>query len=316
MKTLRFALLSAVVLTSSAVMAQDGLYAYQNDLKEAHDATVVGGGTFVADETFGTVFQNVATTPRSNYLLLPEQVFQHSGETKALSIGVWVSADGVEDDNSYCYAPLFSGYAAKAEENSWPMMVLQTRGLAQVNCWGWCDFTPAQNVKGVNTLYHPNAFIQEGDATFVHGENWLADHKWHYYTAVFTTNSCTIYFDGQVANQWQFEPGDGAWIDGLLVNKDDQQAWLIKYICLGGNQAWNWADNDAPFKFANLLITNKALTAEDVAAQMVADMVVDGVETVKADRVADGVRYNLAGQKVGADYKGVVIENGKKMMVK
>uniref|UniRef100_UPI00402586FA hypothetical protein n=1 Tax=Prevotella sp. TaxID=59823 RepID=UPI00402586FA len=32
--------------------------------------------------------------------------------------------------------------------------------------------------------------------------------------------------------------------------------------------------------------------------------------------VAKYVRYNLAGQKVGADYKGVVIENGKKVVVK
>ena len=31
---------------------------------------------------------------------------------------------------------------------------------------------------------------------------------------------------------------------------------------------------------------------------------------------AKAVRYNLAGQKVGADYKGVVIENGKKIVVK
>ena len=41
-----------------------------------------------------------------------------------------------------------------------------------------------------------------------------------------------------------------------------------------------------------------------------------GIANIMNDRVADGVRYNLAGQKVGADYKGVVIENGKKMMVK
>ena len=31
---------------------------------------------------------------------------------------------------------------------------------------------------------------------------------------------------------------------------------------------------------------------------------------------AKAVRYNLAGQKVGANYKGVVIENGKKIVVK
>ena len=41
------------------------------------------------------------------------------------------------------------------------------------------------------------------------------------------------------------------------------------------------------------------------------------IESVKAAKTAEaGVRYNLAGQKVAAGYKGVVIENGKKLVVK
>lgn len=42
---------------------------------------------------------------------------------------------------------------------------------------------------------------------------------------------------------------------------------------------------------------------------------VTGIGSVKADKM-NGVRYNLAGQKVDAAYKGVVIMNGKKMVVK
>ena len=88
---------------------------------------------------------------------------------------------------------------------------------------------------------------------------------------MFTSNGCTIYFDGTVANKWYIEtPGDGSWIDGLLNNYGDSD-WLIKYICLGGNQARNWGDNDAPFKFANLRIQNNAMTAEQITAQMDAD---------------------------------------------
>ena len=41
----------------------------------------------------------------------------------------------------------------------------------------------------------------------------------------------------------------------------------------------------------------------------------DAIETVSADR-ANGAIFNLAGQKVGADFKGVVIKNGKKFFVK
>lgn len=41
-----------------------------------------------------------------------------------------------------------------------------------------------------------------------------------------------------------------------------------------------------------------------------------GIETVKAAVKADGAIYNLAGQKVGKDYKGLVIMNGKKFVQK
>ncbi len=41
----------------------------------------------------------------------------------------------------------------------------------------------------------------------------------------------------------------------------------------------------------------------------------DGIKAVSTT-VENGVRYNLAGQKVGADYKGIVIVNGKKVIIK
>ena len=42
----------------------------------------------------------------------------------------------------------------------------------------------------------------------------------------------------------------------------------------------------------------------------------DGIETVLTTKVQNGAIYNLAGQKVDANYKGVVIKNGKKMLQK
>lgn len=41
-----------------------------------------------------------------------------------------------------------------------------------------------------------------------------------------------------------------------------------------------------------------------------------GISDVKVVRIADGAIYNLAGQKVGKDYKGIVIMNGRKFMQK
>ena len=41
----------------------------------------------------------------------------------------------------------------------------------------------------------------------------------------------------------------------------------------------------------------------------------DGIKAVST-KVENGVRYNLAGQKVGADYKGIIVVNGKKYLNK
>ena len=40
------------------------------------------------------------------------------------------------------------------------------------------------------------------------------------------------------------------------------------------------------------------------------------IVSIKAQKTKNGVMYNLAGQKVDASYKGVVIVNGKKIMMK
>ena len=41
-----------------------------------------------------------------------------------------------------------------------------------------------------------------------------------------------------------------------------------------------------------------------------------GINNITVDNAKKGVRYNLAGQRVNESYKGVVIGNGKKMIVK
>ena len=48
----------------------------------------------------------------------------------------------------------------------------------------------------------------------------------------------------------------------------------------------------------------------------VIDLEATGIKNVKAGKANDGARYNLAGQKVDASYKGIVIMNGKKFIQK
>lgn len=53
-----------------------------------------------------------------------------------------------------------------------------------------------------------------------------------------------------------------------------------------------------------------------VLSVVMTDLNTDGVAAVTAAKAQPAVRYNLAGQQVAAGYKGIVIENGKKFVVK
>ena len=122
---------------------------------------------------------------------------------------------------------------------------------------------------------------------------------------MFTPNSCTIYFDGVVAKDRYFEsPGDGSWIEGCINNYGDDD-WLIKDICLGGNQAWDRNDNDAPLKFANFRIQNNAMTADQIATQMAADK----AEATAVSSVAEVSEPQKSGSKVLKDGKLTIETN-------
>ena len=56
----------------------------------------------------------------------------------------------------------------------------------------------------------------------------------------------------------------------------------------------------------NILISSIEITPVDAA----------GISTIAADKAANSAIYNLAGQKVANDFKGLVIKNGKKMIQK
>ena len=286
----------------------------------------VGNGQFVSTEeegaVFGDYFQNDGTAQRTSYCLLPEDVLAHSDKTHELTIAFWVSAEGFTPAQ-YTYAPLFTAYAQQNNPNKDPMLALQSRGFAQLNCAGWCDFTGANNANGKNTVYNSNAWEATdknpaGELTHINGGNWLEDQKWHYYTAVFTDDALKIYLDGEVKNEWNVDGvTDGQVITGLFTNGAD-----LKYVCLGGNQAWGWNDNDSPFRYARLLIKNSKMTQGEIKAQMTADFpgweeYFTGVEaiTVKAQPAVNAI-YNMAGQQVGEGFKGLVIKNGKKVVIK
>ena len=227
--------------------------------KDAEGTAIVGGGSIIdsEDEAFGKVFQNVSGAVRSNYMTLPEDLFANSAESKELSIAFWVNANGNEP-SAYTYAPFFTAYGSNSNgaANTWPMLALQSRGNVQVNCEGWCDFGADTQVDGKVNIYNQNAW-EAGDANFNFVKNWLEDNNWHYYTVTFAETSVKQYLDGEITNEWTIDGSEGKSVAGLFSDGAN-----LKYICLGGNQAWDWNDGDAPFLFDDVLVTNYVLTPE------------------------------------------------------
>ena len=227
--------------------------------KDAEGTAIVGGGSIVdsGEDAFGKVFQNVSGAVRSNYMTLPEDLFANSAESKELSIAFWVNANGNEP-SAYTYAPFFTAYGSNSNgaANTWPMLALQSRGNVQVNCEGWCDFGADTQVDGKVNIYNQNAW-ETGDANFNFVKNWLEDNNWHYYTVTFAETSVKQYLDGEITNEWTIDGSEGKSVAGLFSDGAN-----LKYICLGGNQAWDWNDGDAPFLFDDVLVTNYVLTPE------------------------------------------------------
>lgn len=284
-----------------------GSYVYTNDFSSDSGLSFVGSSSLTTDGTFGYAFQNTASaTPRTNYLRLPSDLLAHSMLSKQLTIGFWVKAkaDKAGGSSTYNWAPIFTAYAdAPSTENTVPMLACQYRGLLQVNCVaGFSDYTDGQNDNGANSVYND----------FTGSTDWLADHEWHYYTVVFNGEIASVYFDGVLKNQWTanktYNNGstDVTWATqkGLFYNGS-----VLKYICLGGNQAWNWGDNDPGFTFARFRVQNSAMTASDITTQMAADKATFTVKigetewaTLTSDKILnfDGVSGLTA--KVVSDY--------------
>ena len=231
---------------------------YFNDFEDTanNGCKLYGSGSYQNEGgIWGQVFQNGSGAQRTHYLQLPADVLSHSAETKEMTVAFWVNA---KNAIGYEWSPIFAAYAAAPNNNvnTFPMFACQSRGIIQINCAGWSNFPDYLNVKGFNTLYH-----FEND--------WFADDEWHYYTVVLTETNAKVYLDGEVKNEWSMElpfpddieekDKDGKTIAGLFTNGAD-----LKYICLGGNQAWDWGDNDAAFMFDDFAVYNKALTQEQI----------------------------------------------------
>ncbi|MEI7503941.1 MAG: LamG-like jellyroll fold domain-containing protein [Paludibacter sp.] len=278
--------LAIALFVTLSISAQTIIYS-NNFNSGVGTSSIVGNGVIETATTggFESVFHNAAggQGTRANYLLLPNDVLanlQTSG-SKELSIAFWVNKGTAIN---YFYSPIFSAYGAApiAGANTWPMLVLQSRLLAQVNCAGWTDLASADNVNAVN----------------LESSVWQDDAAWHYYTATFTETSVKIYVDGVVKNAWAINGTDGHTVNGLFTNGGD-----LKYICLGGNQAWNWGDPDPAYLFDDLAIYSNALTVPQINA-IISSKLATSINSVSDNNgeIISQEFFSISSARVGEDY--------------
>ena len=261
------------LLLAGLVMA--GAYAqtllYQNDFEDGlAGSTIVGSGAIVnsGDPARGIVFHNSAggQAVRSNYLLLPPSIMTDlaASASNALTISFWVNRATA---TGFYWSPLFSAYGGPpTPNNTWPMMVLQKRGVVQVNANGtWSDFINSQNLAGTNNV----------------STAWIDGGNWRFYTAVLTPTNVKVYIDGAIMNEWQLngEPMGGS-IAGIFT-----AGAQMPHICLGGNQAWNWNDPDPAFMYDKLKIYSGALTTAQINSLMLTNQLSATVLTVNTSAV-------------------------------
>ena len=104
--------------------------------------------------------------------------------------------------------------------------------------------------------------------------------------------------EGATATEVEFYPGATCVVAALdAANKN-----AVKQIYIMGGDGATY--------------TLKAAYVAVASATPDANLGTSGMAVVKAWNQNDAIRYNLAGQRVDASYKGVVIENGKKIILK
>ena len=192
-----------------------------------------------------------------------------------------------------------SGMNSLGVAEGWFSFVVQNVG------WSGCGFAGVAPGKDMSVLTDDHilhiAFKSNDNATHVLG---VGESKMALGDAAFPDNGSTI----PVLENF---PRDGKWyaydipmsvlknfVVGDVMFKDDPKAYK-------GNAVW----------FLSGGVAGTTLDFDQVFFYKKGNVDPSGISSVKAEN-ANATMYNLAGRKVGADYKGIVVKNGKKFMNK
>ncbi|MBR1505777.1 MAG: hypothetical protein IJ614_06690 [Prevotella sp.] len=312
-----FTLIAAAMLYSTTAMAQDQptpvyLLNFEGATSVADFGGIQHGSGALAtssDANFGQYYQNWPdasgeATLATNFL----EVVPAANPWAALatnltqfSISFWVNATVANTNNIPNYwGSLFTGYteAGTSASREWYYPVgpdLRFQGQFHYNNAGYVDNNHDDYLSSVGA--------------------WATDNNWHHFAWVFsnigtTANfTLTLYVDGTQKYSYNEVGGDQACQSANMLNGLDR-------FCIGGNSPI-WPDPDNAYGYDDIAFYNTALNSEQVNNIITAKKTTTAIQAVKAEKgglVAE--RYNLAGQKVSADYKGIAIENGKKVVIK
>lgn len=246
----------------------DEPYVYQNSFDSEEGLTKEGNVKIEAsgEAAFGNVYKNLGSeTPRSSYLVIPSDVLRHSTTSNQMTIAFWVKAVTEAASNTYQWAPIFTAFESKEklQAGNWTHLGIEYRGTMEYNLNGpsnvgenWCDFVNAQQTGhgGGDAILYNNA------------NDWLRDKQWHHMAIVYDaaaegSQKATIYIDAEVANEWT--------LDGTTAGQNLRNFFAntskLGYVCFGGCQIRGYNDNDAPFWYDDLYITNAALSASQIS---------------------------------------------------
>ncbi len=237
-------------------------------------AEMLGKGEFRKStlDNFGTYYLNNPLGEGSyhnNYLLIKTSAFVdcYAKSNETLSIAFWLNASESEKQTypgtyGAYWSCNFSAYSSANSYKtwSWPMMSARDRGTLQINCNGWSDYTPEENVLGVNaesTAWHVTKMVDSGEVD-TDGNPVMVpsdfDANWHYVVFTFNGLNAKYYADGVLLNEWNATNNNYSFPSVMNA---------LDLVCLGdGGPFWN--DASPTFAYDDISIYSTVLEPDQM----------------------------------------------------
>ncbi len=277
------------------------------------------GSNPTADDTEGVSLANAKTTDE-DYVELAK-LYAQTSDKKSIVSGGYIAAGGetraiiyrLNSTTMFYQVKVVRGYASSIDFTN---PALNTTDAVNENIQDAANLSLTQDVDGENDITVWNNVAGQTASFFFVGAPISISYK----------NSSAKTFAKARVTGYQFN-GSGA-VMKITCNVGAKVTITTgTYSKDGGAKVVGAEETEVSFPkntatVATLTSTSNCITLTNTGAYLIEKIEIvnpaSGVESVKAANVAaqDGATYNMAGQKVSADYKGVVVKDGKKFMQK